>query len=37
LADFVVLSQDLTKCRDEEILGTKVLKTVVGGKEKFKQ
>ena len=37
LADFVVLSQDLTKCRDEEILGTKVLKTLVGGKEKFKQ
>lgn len=35
LADFVVLDQDLIKCKDEDILKTKVLKTVVGGKEKF--
>lgn len=35
LADFVVLDKDLIKCGDEEILGTKVLKTVVGGKEKY--
>lgn len=35
LADFVVLDKDLIKCGDEEILATKVLKTVVGGKEKY--
>lgn len=35
LADFVVLDQDLIQCKDEDILKTKVLKTVVGGKEKF--
>lgn len=32
VADFVVLDRDLTKVEPEEILGTKVLKTVVGGK-----
>jgi predicted amidohydrolase YtcJ len=32
LADFVVLDRDLTKIAPAEILGTKVLKTVVGGK-----
>lgn len=32
LADFVVLDRDLTKIPPAEILGTKVLKTVVGGK-----
>ncbi len=32
LADFVVLDRDLTKIPPKEILGTKVLRTVVGGK-----
>ena len=32
LADFVVLSNDLTTCSDEAILDTQVLYTVVGGK-----
>jgi predicted amidohydrolase YtcJ len=32
LADFVVLDRDLTKVAPEEILTTKVLRTVVGGK-----
>ena len=32
LADFVVLSNDLLACSDEEILKTKVLRTVIGGK-----
>ena len=32
LADFVVLDRDLTKVTPKEILGTKVLRTVVGGK-----
>ena len=32
LADFVVLDRDLTKVAPEEILRTKVLRTVVGGK-----
>jgi predicted amidohydrolase YtcJ len=32
LADFVVLDRDLTKVPKPEILGTKVLRTVVGGK-----
>jgi predicted amidohydrolase YtcJ len=32
LADFVVLDRDLTKVAPPEILGTKVLTTVVGGK-----
>ena len=31
-ADFVVLSNDLLKCSDDEILNTKVLFTIVGGK-----
>ena len=31
LADFVVLDRDLTKVPPAEILGTKVLRTVVGG------
>ena len=32
LADFVVLSNDLLKCSDDDILNTKVLYTIVGGK-----
>lgn len=32
LADFVVLDRDITKVPPAEILGTKVLRTVVGGK-----
>ncbi len=32
LADFVVLDRDVTKVAPAEILGTKVLRTVVGGK-----
>jgi predicted amidohydrolase YtcJ len=32
LADFVVLDRDLTKVAPPEILKTKVLRTVVGGK-----
>lgn len=32
LADFVVLDRDLTKVPPEQILGAKVLRTVVGGK-----
>lgn len=32
LADFVVLDRDITKVQPAEILGTKVLRTVVGGK-----
>jgi len=32
LADFVVLSNDLLKCSDDEILNTKVLYTIIGGK-----
>ena len=35
LADFVVLDRDLTKIAPEEILKTKVLRTVVGGKTVF--
>ena len=32
LADFVVLDRDLTAIAPEKILGTRVLRTVVGGK-----
>jgi len=35
LADFVVLDRDLEKCEPEEILKTKVLRTVVGGRTVF--
>ena len=35
LADFVVLDRDLTAVAPREILGTKVLRTVVGGKTVF--
>jgi predicted amidohydrolase YtcJ len=37
LADFVVLDRDLTKIPPKEILGTKVLRTVVGGKTVYEQ
>lgn len=36
LADMVLLSKDLINCTDEEILQTKVLMTIVGGKIKYK-
>jgi predicted amidohydrolase YtcJ len=32
LADFVVLDRDVTASTPDKILGTKVLRTVVGGK-----
>jgi predicted amidohydrolase YtcJ len=35
LADFVVLDRDPTKATPEEILGTKVLRTVVGNKTEY--
>ena len=35
LADITVLSNDLLTCGDEEILNTKVLYTIVGGKIKY--
>ncbi len=35
LADLVVLSNDLSKCADEDILKTQVVMTMVGGKIKF--
>ena len=35
LADITVLSNDLLTCSDEEILNTKVLYTIVGGKVKY--
>lgn len=37
LADIVVLSNDLLKCKDEEILQTQVLITLIGGKVKYKK
>ena len=37
LADFVVLDRDLTEIPPQEILGTKVLRTVVGGKMVYEQ
>ena len=35
LADFVLLSNNLITCPEEEILNTKVLATIVGGKVKY--
>jgi hypothetical protein len=32
LADFIVLDRDITGASPEKLLGTKVLRTVVGGK-----
>ena len=37
LADFVILSNNLITCKDEEITATKVVTTIVGGKVKYKQ
>jgi len=37
LADIVVLSNDLTKCSDEEILNTEILYTIVGGTVKYQK
>lgn len=36
LADFVVLDRDILTCPDAQILGTKVLETVIDGKTVFK-
>lgn len=36
VADFVVLSQDLVKCSDDDVLKTKILYTIVDGKVKYK-
>jgi len=36
VADFVILSNDLLKCAEEEILQTTVISTYINGKEKFK-
>lgn len=36
VADFVILSKDLIRCSDEEILETEVLATYVDGKEKYR-
>lgn len=35
-ADFIILSQDLTKATPKEILGTEVLQTIVGGRSVYK-
>ena len=35
LGDIVILSNDLLKCSDEDILNTKVLYTIVGGEVKY--
>jgi hypothetical protein len=37
LADIVVLSNNLLTCKDEDILKTKVIMTIVGGKVKYKK
>jgi predicted amidohydrolase YtcJ len=37
LADIVILSNDLTSCTDEQILGTEVMLTMVGGQIKHQQ
>ncbi len=37
LADLVILSKDLLKCREEEIIFTDVLMTMVGGKIKYER
>lgn len=36
-ADIVILSNNLMTCKDEEIINTKVVTTIVGGKVKYKQ
>ena len=35
LADFVVLDRDITAVSPQKVLGTRVLRTVVGGKTVF--
>ncbi len=37
LADIVILSEDLLKCSDEDILNAKVLYTIVGGEVKYQR
>ncbi len=36
VADFVILSKDLIKCSDDEILKTEVISTYIAGNQKFK-
>lgn len=36
-ADFVILDTDLLKCREDKILGAKVLSTYIGGEEVYKR
>jgi predicted amidohydrolase YtcJ len=35
LADLVILSQDLLKCSDDDILKTKILYTITDGKVRY--
>jgi predicted amidohydrolase YtcJ len=37
LADLVVLSKDLEKCADAEVLDAEILMTIVGGEVKFQK
>lgn len=37
VADFVLLSKNIVTCTDDEILETQVLRTMVGGEDKFSQ
>jgi len=36
-ADFILLSQDITKAEPKELLKTEVLQTIVGGKTVFRK
>ena len=36
-ADIVILSNDLLKCKEDEILNTKVLYTIVNGEVKYQK
>ena len=37
LADIVILSNDLLRCTDEEILNTEIITTIIGGKVKYQR
>jgi predicted amidohydrolase YtcJ len=37
LADIVVLSKDLSKCPDDEIMDTEIIMSMVGGVVKYEQ